>query len=133
MAPDPRGADPLGAPAMARLKAALDERYGLALPPGGPAALARRLRHRVAERAFVGLDEYAEYLVHGAGDEAWSALAETITGNESRVFSAPPDFLPLFELTSEPRWARYARGAPDAAPRPQSGRSHSAVAPGPAR
>jgi chemotaxis methyl-accepting protein methylase/CheY-like chemotaxis protein len=111
MAADPPGADPLGAPILERLAAELDARYGLALPPSGPAALARRLRHRIAGRALGRLENYAEYLVHGAGEEAWDALAETLTANESRVFTAASDFLPLLEIEAEPRWGRYARGA----------------------
>lgn len=93
------------------LAVALEERLGLALPPGGPEQIERRLRHRIRERALDGLTEYTEYLVHGASEGAWAALVETLTRNESRVFGAPQDFLPLFELTGEPRWSRYARGA----------------------
>jgi chemotaxis protein methyltransferase CheR len=106
---DSKGADPFGAPILDRLAAELDARYGLALPPGGPDTLAHRLRHRIAERALGRLETYAEYLLHGAGEEAWEAFAETLTSNESRVFSTVPDFLPLFDLDAEPRWARYVR------------------------
>ncbi len=111
MAADRRAAGSEGPAAVAALAAALDERFGLALPPGGVGELTHRLRHRVAERAFEGLPAYAEYLVHGAGEDAWDAVAETLTANESRVFETPSDFLPLFELTNEPRFRRYARGA----------------------
>lgn len=110
MTGDHRAGGTPDSPAVRALADELDARLGLALPAGGPEALARRLRHRIRERALDGLAEYAEYLVHGAPEDAWAALAETLTGNESRVFEAPHDFLPLFELTAEPRWERYARG-----------------------
>lgn len=110
MAADRRAAPAEDAAAVSALAAALDERFGLAVPPGDAASLAHRLRHRIAERALEGLAAYAEYLIHGAGEDAWDSLAETLTANESRVFEAPPDFLPLFELAGEPRYQRYARG-----------------------
>jgi chemotaxis protein methyltransferase CheR len=113
MTVDTRLSGPPESPALRALADALDARLGLSLPPGGAESIARRLRNRIRERAFDGLPEYIEYLIHGAPEEAWAALAETLTGNESRVFEAPHDFLPLFELTAEPRWGRYARGAPE--------------------
>jgi type IV pilus assembly protein PilK len=113
MTADPGPRDPSEAETLAALARALDERLGILLPQGGPEALTVRLRHRIRERAFGGLAPYAEYLVHGAPEAAWTDLAETLTRNESRVFEAPQDFLPLFELTSEARWARYARGGGD--------------------
>jgi chemotaxis methyl-accepting protein methylase len=111
MAADRRAAATEDAAAVAALAAALDERFGLAVPQGDAASLAHRLRHRIAERALEGLAAYVEYLIYGAGEEVWDALAETLTANESRVFEAPTDFLPLFELAVEPRYQRYARGA----------------------
>jgi chemotaxis methyl-accepting protein methylase len=111
MAADTRTHLSAGAGSLGALAVALEERLGLALPPGGPEQIERRLRHRIRERALDGLTEYTEYLVHGASDGAWAALVETLTRNESRVFGAPQDFLPLFELIGEPRWSRYARGA----------------------
>ncbi len=96
--------------ALEALAAALDERFGLALPPGGAEALTRRLRHRIADRALDDLEAYVEHLLHGAGDEAWEALAETLTANESRVFEAPSDYLPLFELGDSLRARRAAVG-----------------------
>jgi chemotaxis protein methyltransferase CheR len=110
MAADRRAAATEDAAAAATLAAALEERFGLAIPPGDATSLAHRLRHRIAERALEGLAAYVEYLIHGAGEDVWDALAETLTANESRVFEAPPDFLPLFELGGEPRYQRYARG-----------------------
>ena len=112
MTADARPAGHPEAPDLGALAEALDARLGLALPPGDAESIARRLRHRIRERAFDGLAEYVEYIVHGAPEEGWDALAETLTRNESRGFEAPHDFLPLLELTVEPRWSRYARGAP---------------------
>ncbi|HEY7728338.1 MAG TPA: CheR family methyltransferase, partial [Candidatus Eisenbacteria bacterium] len=97
--------------ALRALADALDVRLGLALPPWDPSTIARRLRHRIRERAFGSVVEYAEYLIHGATETAWDELAETLTANESRIFEAPQDFLPLFELAAGARWGRYARGA----------------------
>ncbi len=111
--PGARGAEARAAEALA---AALDERFGLALPPGDAAALARRLRHRIAERALEDLASYVEYLLHGAGEDAWEALAETLTANESRVFEPPADYLPLLELGDSLRARRAAAGVEPGAP-----------------
>ncbi len=86
---------------MAALERRLGEVLGLSLKECAPEGAVKRLFYRIQDRAFDGLEDYAEYLLYAADRPAWEDLAETLTANESRVFGDPADFSPLFELTSD--------------------------------
>lgn len=113
MAADPVSVDVERHP-MAELTREVGRRYGLSLRECTPEGVAQRLRFRVRDRALDGVDAYAEYLLYSVDGAAWEELVETLTANESRIFGAPGDFTPLFEIETEPRWSRYARAAPPA-------------------
>ena len=87
---------------VAALETRLGEVLGLSLRESAPEGVAQRLRHRILDRAFDGVESYAEYLLYGAERAAWEDLAETLTANESRLFGVPADWTPLFEMTGEP-------------------------------
>ncbi len=95
---------PIGA-----LAYAVGERFGLSLKECTPEGVERRLRFRMADRAFTRVEDYAEYILHSQDGAAWEALLETLTANESRIFGEPADFAPIFEFDSDPRWSRYVR------------------------
>ena len=95
---------------IAALEKRLGEVLGLSLKECAPEGVAQRLRYRIQDRAFDGLEAYAEYLLYAAGSSAWEDLAETLTANESRVFGEPADFSPLFEMASGSGWLNRAPG-----------------------
>jgi chemotaxis protein methyltransferase CheR len=82
---------------VAALEKRLGETLGLSLRACAPDGVAHRLRYRIEDRAFDGLESYAEYLLYHTGGAAWDELAETLTSNESQIFEEPEDFAPLFE------------------------------------
>ena len=108
MAAERGGADLTRRP-IAELERRVGELLGLSLKECTPEGLAQRLRFRIQDRALDGIEAYAEYLLYSEDTAAWEDLAETLTANESRVFGAPGDFAPLFEITADPPWSRYAR------------------------
>jgi len=113
MAAERGGADLARRPIVA-LERRIGDLFGLSLKECTPEGLAQRLRFRIQDRALDGVEAYAEYLLYSEDPAAWEALAETLTANESRVFGMPSDFAPLFEITSDPQWSRYAN--PEAGP-----------------
>ena len=104
-----RGGGDLTRRPIAELERRVGEKLGLSLKECAPEGLAQRLRFRIQDRALDGVEAYAEHLLYSDDVAAWEDLAETLTANESRVFGAPDDFAPLFDISSDLPWSRYAR------------------------